>query len=520
MAEGFYNAATWLVDRQLSAGRGANEALICGQQSLSYADLQHEVYAAAIGLRALAIHAEERVVLLVNDEPAFVAWFLGAMRIGAVPVPVSTMLTPKEIGFIVDDARARLIVVSGQYADGLPAIADMAPDLAGAVLVSADDQEIPDGCRVPVHLADRFDDRSEVSPFRTRADSPAFWLYTSGTTGSPKGAMHRHIDLQATADTYGRTVLGIGEMDRCYSVAKLFFAFGLGNSMTFPLSVGATAVLDPGRPTPAGVADILATTKPTLFFSSPGFCAAMVDSGVDRDVMASVRYTVTAGEALPAEVYRRFRERFGVEVLDGIGSTEALHIFISNKPGGVRPGTSGTPVEGYQIRLLDEADQEVGQPDTPGYLDIKGESVATGYWCRTETTRATFRGEWLRTGDVYSRSSDGYYTFLGRNNDMIKAGGMWVSPAEVENVVLQAVDVLECAVVGARNPDGLETVVAFVVPKAGCTIDPAALEEHCRRHMAAFKRPRRTIVVEALPKTATGKIRRFALRDRLKAGAA
>jgi benzoate-CoA ligase family protein len=332
--------------------------------------------------------------------------------------------------------------------------------------------------------------------------------------------MHRHIDLQATADTYGRTVLGIGEGDRCYSVAKLFFAFGLGNSMTFPFSVGATAVLDPGRPTPVGVANTLAMTKPTLFFSSPGFCAAMVDSAIDRDVMASVRYTVTAGEALPAEVYRRFRERFGAEVLDGIGSTEALHIFISNKPGRVRPGTSGTPVEGYDIRLLDEADQEISQPDTPGYLDVKGESVATGYWCRTETTRATFRGEWLRTGDVYSRSADGYYTFLGRNNDMIKAGGMWVSPAEVENVVLQAADVLECAVVGARNPDGLETVVAFVVPKAGCTIDPAGLEEHCRRQMAAFKRPRRTIVVEALPKTATGKIRRFALRDQLKAGTA
>jgi benzoate-CoA ligase family protein len=515
-----YNAASWLIDRQLDAGRGAKEAIICGPQTLSYAELQDEVHAAANGLRALGIHPEERVVLLVNDEPAFLAWFLGAMRIGAVPVPVSTMLTEKEIGFIVDDARAPLIVASGQYANGLPVVADVAPDLGGAVLVSTTEDEIPDGHRLPVHLADRFDDRSEVAPFRTRADSPAFWLYTSGTTGSPKGAMHRHIDLQATADTYGRTVLQIKEWDRCYSVAKLFFAYGLGNSMTFPFSVGATAVLDPGRPTPAGVANILASARPTLFFSSPGFCAAMVDSGVDRDVMASVRYTMTAGEALPAEVYRRFHDRFGVEVLDGIGSTEALHIFISNKPGQVRPGTSGTPVEGYQIRLLDESDQEISQPDTPGYLDVKGESVATGYWCRTETTRATFRGEWLRTGDVYSRSSDGYYTFLGRNNDMIKAGGMWVSPAEVENVILQAADVLECAVVGSRNPDGLETVVAFVVPKAGRTIDPAVLEEHCRSQMAAFKRPRRTIVVDALPKTATGKIRRFALRDQLKAGTA
>jgi benzoate-CoA ligase len=513
-----YNAAAWLVDRNLSDGRGDNTAIICGAQQLSYADLQEQVYAATNGLRALDVRPEQRVGLVVNDEPAFVAWFLGAMRIGAVPVPVSTMLTAKDVGFIVDDARATVLVVSGQYAACVPVVAEMAPDLAAAVVVSpTEDPGLGDGCRVPVHRAEAFDDPAEATPFRTIRDSPAFWLYTSGTTGNPKGAMHRHIDLEATAGTYGRTVLGMTEADRCYSVAKLFFAYGLGNSLTFPFSVGAAAVLNPGRPTPPDVADLLITCRPTLFFSSPGFCATMVDAGISAEALTSVRYTVTAGEALPAEVYRRFVERFGVEVLDGIGSTEALHIFISNKAGGVRPGTSGTPVEGYEVKLVDEADRELSADDTPGYLYVKGESVATGYWCRTDTTRATFRGEWLRTGDVYTRSADGYYTFLGRNNDMIKAGGMWVSPAEVENVLLQAPEILECAVVGSRNRDGLETVVAFVVPRAGCTVDAVALEAHCRQHMAAFKRPRRTIVVEGLPKTATGKIRRFALREQLAA---
>jgi benzoate-CoA ligase len=513
-----YNAAAWMVDRNLVDGRGDNTAIICGPQRLSYTDLQEQVYAAANGLRALDVRPEQRVVLVVNDEPAFVAWFLGAIRIGAVPVPVSTMLTAKDVGFIVDDARATVLVVSGQYASCVPVVAEMAPDLVAAVVVSpADNPAAADDSRVPVHRAETFDDRAEVTPFRTIRDSPAFWLYTSGTTGNPKGAMHRHIDLQATAETYGRTVLAITEADRCFSVAKLFFAYGLGNSLTFPFSVGATAVLYPGRPTPTDMADLLTASRPTLFFSSPGFCAAMADAGLTADVLSSARYTVTAGEALPAEVYRRFSERFGVEVLDGIGSTEALHIFVSNQPGAVRPGTSGTPVEGYQVKLLDDSDGEITDEDTPGYLYVKGESVATGYWCRTETTRATFRGDWLRTGDVYTRSADGYYTFLGRNNDMIKAGGMWVSPAEVENVLLQAPEVLECAVVGSRNQDGLETVVAFVVPRAGRTIDAAALEAHCRQRMAAFKRPRRTIVVDGLPKTATGKIRRFALREQLAA---
>jgi benzoate-CoA ligase family protein len=516
-----FNASTWLVDRHVAEGRGGNLAVVCGDREQTYADVLSEVWTATNALRALGIRPEERVAMVVADEPAFVAWFLGALRLGAVPVPLSTMLTPEELGFVVDDARARLVVVSAALGGILSTIASMARDLTGAVVVGDADGDGGDtaeaDCTVPVHTESTFDDRREATAWDTMDESPGFWLYTSGTTGKPKGAMHRHIDLKATAETYARSVLGIQESDRSYSVAKLFFAYGLGASLTFPFSVGATTILDPGRPTPASVAALVADKQPTLLYASPGFCAALLDADPPSMLLASVRAAVTAGEALPAALYDRFRARFGVPLLDGIGTTEALHIFISNHLGSERPGTSGVPVEGYEARLLDEDDHEVTEPGAPGFLHIQGESIATGYWCRAEASRQAFRGQWLRTGDVYTSSADGYYTFLGRNSDMVKPGGIWVSPAEVESVLVKHPQVLEAAVVGARNTDGLETVVAFVVPRSGQTVDPEAIDHHCRAEMAAFKRPRRTVVVDELPKTPTGKVQRFVLRERLAA---
>ncbi|HKA04733.1 MAG TPA: benzoate-CoA ligase family protein [Acidimicrobiales bacterium] len=509
-----FNAATWLVDRNIDEGRGGNVAVECGDRTLTYADLVDEVHAAAHGLRGLGVRPEERVVLVLNDDVPFLATFLAALHIGAVPVPVSTMLTGKELGVIVDDARARVVYLSEPYAPLLPAIADGAPDLEVAVV----DGEAPDGGGVATRRLDEVAaDRSESNPTRTVEDSPAFWLYTSGTTGLPKGAMHRHIDLRVTADTYAAAVLHTGPDDRFFSVAKLFFAYGLGNSLTFPLAVGATTILSPERPTPPGVADICARHRPTLFFAAPGFYAGLLDAHVAADTLASVRLAVSAGEALPADLHRRFTTHFGVPLLDGIGTTEALHIFCSNRLGAERPGTSGTAVDGYELKLVGDDGVEIAAPDTPGALYVKGESVATGYWCRTATSRQVFAGDWMRTGDTYTRSADGYYTCLGRSNDMIKPGGIWVSPAEVEAVLVEHSDVLEAAVVGARNDDGLEEPVAFVVARSGAVIDAAAIDAHCRERMAAFKRPRRVIVVDALPRTATGKIQRFALRDRLSA---
>ena len=508
-----YNAAAWLVDRHVEVGNGHRLAVISAGERLTYADLQHQVWRAQHALGALDVRREERVAMVVNDEPAFLAWFLGALRSGAVPVPLSTMLTGEDLGAIIDDACARIAVLSADYAPHLPTIAKLAPELRAAVIVG----DAPADAVVAVHRWDDFTDDSEAPVAATRRDSPAFWLYSSGTTGLPKGVMHRHANPEATASTYARSVLQIGPDDRCLSVAKLFFAYGLGNSLTFPLAVGGSAVLHAGRPTPDGMAALLRQHEPTLFFASPGFVAAMLDAEVAPDALASVRLTVTAGETLPAELHRRFTERFGVPVLDGIGSTEALHIFLSNHLGKERPGTTGRPVDGYEVKLLDDEGREVTEPDTAGYLHVKGASIAGGYWCRTDTTRTTFVGEWLRTGDVYTRSDDGYWRFLGRNNDMMKVGGIWVSPAEVESVLVEHPDVLEAAVVGARTADGLETAVAFLVPRSGRVIDPGDVDRHCRSRMAAFKRPREVIVVDALPKTATGKVQRFALRRQLAA---
>lgn len=521
-----FNAAEWLVDRHVGAGDGDRVAYRTGDGVLTYGDLQRETWRAAAMLGDLGVGPGDRVLMVVQDEAAFPAVFLGALRIGAVPIPVSTMLRAEDVAVLAADSGARAVVVSQPFAPFLTVVAPAAADLRAAVVVdrAPGPAPLPGHGRLPVRAWSEFGAAGEVPAAPTTAESDGFWLYTSGTTGRPKGAVHRHGDIRAVATTYARSVLAIGPDDVCYSVAKLFFAFGLGNALMFPLSVGASAVLDPDPPNPARVGELARRHRPTLFFAPPGFCAALADAGLPPEVLSSVRATVTAGETLPAEVYRRFRARFGTEMLDGLGSTEALHIFCSNHPGDVRPGSTGKVVEGYQLRLLDEEGNEVTEPDVPGALWVKGGSVTTGYWQRPEVNADTFVDGWCRTGDVYRRDAEGYYYFVGRNSDMIKAGGIWVSPAEVEAVLLEHPAVLEAAVVGGRTPDGLETTVAFVVPAAGREVTEAELVSHCRDRMASFKRPRQVVVVEALPKTATGKVQRFALRalldERAPAGAA
>ena len=354
--------------------------------------------------------------------------------------------------------------------------------------------------------------RADEPPDATIDDSPALWLYTSGTTGTPKGAMHRHANFRYVVECYADNVLRLMPNDVCYSVAKLFFAYGLGNSAIFPLAAGASAVLDPQRPTPATVAERLAADRPTLFFATPSFYGALLSAGVPADAFASVRMAVSAGEPLPAQVFSRFRDRFGVEIVDGLGSTEALHIFLSNRPGDIRPGTTGTPVPGYELALRD-ADGAPVPDGQPGNLFVRGPSTATGYWCRVATTRAVFQGEWLRTGDVYTRSPDGYYTCLGRSDDMLKAGGIWVVPAEVEGRLLEHPSVAQAAVVGVPDEYGIDKPIAYVVPAGGATVDPDELIAFARAGLAAYKRPRRVFVADDLPRTATGKLRRFAVRE-------
>jgi benzoate-CoA ligase family protein len=504
-----HNATRWLLDRHVADGRGDRTAYRVDGRDTTYAELQQQAWRVQHALQTLDVRRGERIALVLDDELAFPSWFLGAMRAGVVPVPLSTMLTADDLAAIIADADAGAMVLSTGYRGHIAAIAAAAPELRHAVVVGDADG----GEAVPTHAWSAFGDLTEAPLAATHADTPAFWLYSSGTTGTPKGVMHRHGSLQATAHTYAQSILEISADDRCFSVAKLFFAFGLGNSLTFPMSVGGSAILDPRRPTPAGVIDLVRTEQPTLFFASPGFVAALLDADPPEDTFASVRCTVTAGEALPADLHRRFHERFGHPVLDGIGSTEALHIFLSNAKGAERPGTSGTPVPGYEARLVDEAGDVVTAPDAPGYLQVRGPSLATGYWCRDAATRAAFQGAWLATGDVYTVSDDGYWTFLGRNNDMIKSGGIWVSPAEVEAVLVEHPDVLEAGVVGTHDAAGLETTVAFVVARHGSTIDEQSIDAHCRARMAAFKRPRRLFVVDELPKTATGKVKRFLLRE-------
>jgi len=519
---GNFNAARWLVDRHVEAGAGERVALVCAGATLTYRELQEQTWRAAALLRSLGVGVGERVLMVLSDEPAFPALFLGAMRLGAVAVPVSTMLTAADLAELAADAGAVAVAVSEPYAAHLPTLVARAATLRSAVVVDTGlhgpTPPPPTLGAVGVHRWSEAAVPAEGGPDAPcRWDTPGFWLYTSGTTGLPKAAVHRHGDIEAVCATYAASVLDVGPEDLCYSVPKLFFAFGLGNALLFPLAAGARALLDPAPPTPARVASLAREHRPTLFFAPPGFCAALADAEVPDDAFASARATVTAGETLPPEVYRRFRARFGVEMLDGLGSTEALHIFCSNHPGDVRPGSTGRPVAGYELRLLAEDGSEIVEADRPGALWVRGRSVTPGYWQRPEVNATTFVDGWCRTGDVYRRDRDGYYYFVGRNSDMIKAGGIWVSPVEVEAVLLEHPGVREAAVVGGRSAEGLERTVAFVVAASGRSVEPAELIAHCRSRMAAFKRPSEVHVLDELPRTATGKVRRYALRDALAA---
>jgi benzoate-CoA ligase family protein len=498
-----YNACVDLLDRNVETGRAAHPAVVTRDRTVSYAELLAEVEATATGLRRLSVGPEQRVAMVMLDSIEFYDVFLGALRIGAVPAPVNPLLPARDLGAIVATSRARVLVVSEERAGEVDALRAAAPEVSTVIATGSPewDELVADG--------------SDGAPWESWDESPGFWLCTSGSTGRPKLAMHRHIDLRVTADTYGIHVLGVQPNDRCYSVGPMFHAYGLGNSLTFPFSVGATAIVEPTRPpTPLLVGEIARSLQPTLLFCIPTFYAALCASDLPADTFLSARWGVSAAEPLPADTFHRFEERFGVRILDGIGSTEMTHIYVSNTPTALRPGTSGRPVPGYRIEVVDDDGRPV-PIGTAGHLEVSGDSMAVGYWCDTAASHRSFHGDRMRTGDMYSCSDDGYFTYLGRSDDMLRVGGEWVSPAEVEAVLVTNPAVLEAAVVGYRDEQGIQRPAAYVVATPGNAVDVAELDVLCKAELAGYKRPKHYEVVTELPKTATGKIRRFALREQL-----
>ena len=509
-----YNAATWFVDRHIVEGRAARLAVIHEGRRLTYGDVAAGANRLGNALRRLGVQREQRVVLLLHDSPQFVWSFWGTLKIGAVPIPTNTLLKPRDYEYILRDSRAEVAIVSEALAPALAEAGLRAPALRHIVVAGrASAGELSYDDLVSAESTD-------LAPAETTKDDVAFWLYTSGTTGTPKAAVHLHHDMPVCCEAFGRHVLEIGPDDRTFSVAKLFFAYGLGNALYFPFHVGATTVLLPGRPEPAKVFDVITRERPTLFFAVPTAYAAMLQlPDPDRTYdLRSVRLCISAGEPLPKAIYERWLERFGIEILDGIGSTELCHQFIANRPGRVRPGSSGTLVPGYDARIVDDEGHDV-PPGEIGNLLVSGDSACACYWNQHERTKQTIQGEWVRTGDKYTRDADGYFWYAGRGDDMIKAGGMWVSPAEVEGALVEHPAVVEAGVVGAADQDELVKPVAFVVLARGHAPGAALeaeLQAFVKQRLAHYKYPRWIRFVEELPKTATGKIQRFKLREMAK----
>ena len=510
-----FNVASHFIDSHPREGRGQRIAIECGDDRVSYQQLFERINRAGNALKKLGVKREERVALLLLDTPDFAYSFFGAIKIGAVPIPINTLLKSPELKYILNDSEARLAIVSEPLLEKLDAIPHAQIPHLEDVLVSG-------RAEGECSLSAAMDGSSaELTAMPTRKDDPAFWLYSSGSTGFPKGCVHLQRDMVVCAERYAKAALGITEHDRFFSVAKLFFAYGLGNGLYFPLSVGATSILWPGPPAAASVYSVIERSKPTLFFSVPSNFASLLahtrEAGGDFD-LSSVRYAISAGEALPAALYERFKSRFGVEILDAIGSTEALHMFIANRPGAVRPGSSGQILHGYEARIVDENDRSVPDGEI-GNLLIKGDSVCASYWNQPEKTRQTIHNGWLRTGDKYYRDPDGYYWYAGRSDDMLKVKGSWVSPIEIESVLVQHPAVQEAAVIGRGNQDELVRPAAYVVLRPGMHAAPALakeLQEFVGSKIAGFKRPEWIEFVPDLPKTATGKIQRYKLREKAK----
>jgi benzoate-CoA ligase family protein len=509
------NAAALFVDRNVDEGRGEAVAILCQDKQFTYCQVQEMVNRTGNLLLGLGLQSEQRVLMLLLDGPEFAAAFFGAIKAGLVPVPVNTSLRAGDYRYLLNDSRAPVALVSGALLPEVESVLAEARYLRHLVVV--------DGVAATGSGDVRRHDYKTLlaaAPGALAAeprspDDVAFWLYSSGTTGTPKAAVHLQHDMLVCCESYAQQVLAITAADRTYSVAKLFFAYGLGNALYFPFWVGGSTVLDPGRPEPRRVLDNVGRYRPTLFFSVPTNYAAILSTEDERRTFQSVRACISAGEGLPPTLYQRWHERYGVEILDGIGSTEVLHIFISNRPGQVRPGSSGTIVPGYEARVVDDIDRRVPDGEI-GNLLVKGDSTCAYYWNQHEKTKRTIQGEWIRTGDKYARDPDGFFWYAGRTDDMLKVSGQWVSPVEVEAALIEHPAVLESAVIGLADDEGLIKPKAFVVLRQGERDTDALageLQEFVKARIAPYKYPRWIEFVSQLPKTATGKIQRYKLRE-------
>ncbi len=511
-----FNVATHFVDRNILEGRAQNIAIECGEEVVTYQQLFERTNRAGNALRDLGVRAQERVLLLLLDTPEFLYSFFGTIKIGAVAIPVNTQAKPHDYEYILNDSRARVAIVSESLLPQLQAIPRQnLTHLREIVVVGA-----PDHARDHSRLRNLMEAASiDLTAVSTSKDDPAFWLYSSGSTGVPKGCVHLHHDMVITSHHYAHAILKINERDRCLSVARLFFAYGLGNAGYFPLSCGATTILSPTRPTPASIYADIERYRPTLFFSVPTNYAALLDhhrsAGPDFD-LSSIRHAVSAGEALPAPLFERFRQRFGIEILDALGSTESLHMVISNQPGEVKPGSSGKILPGFEAKITDESGRPAATNEI-GDLWVKCDSLCATYWNQPEKTKITFVDQWFRTGDKYRQDEDGFFWHAGRSDDLFKVHGLWLSPAEVESSLIAHPAVLEAAVIARDDEAGLAKPAAYVVLKKEFAPTPqlaCELQNFVAERIGGYKRPRWIEFLQELPKTATGKLQRFKLRER------
>jgi benzoate-CoA ligase len=510
-----FNIGAELIDRNLREGRAQSPALWFAGRTLTYAELAALVDRVAAALLGAGVQPEQRVLFVMPDSPELAAGYLAAMKIGAVAVPCNPLLRPADYAYFLEESRARVLVTAAACLDKIE------PALAGQrslqhVLVAGLDHERGALRSFEKFVAETPAPKARLEPAATSKDEPAFWLWTSGSTGRPKAAVHTHQDWPHCCELYARAVLDLRPGDRCFSASKLFHAYGLGNALAFPLWVGASAVLSPDKPTPDVVYRQISEARPTLFFGVPTLYAAMlqVPDVEKRFDLRSLRLCISAGETLPADLFSRWKSRFGTEILDGIGSTEVLHIYVSPRAGRAKPGSTGLPVDGYQVRIIDENGAEIGKGGT-GDLIVRGPSTALYYWNRREQTRGKMRGEWFFSGDKFRQTEDGEFHYVGRSDDMFKTGGEWISPADVESALIAHAAVLECAVVPKKSDDGLLRPQAHVVLVQGRQGSPELAEElrlHVRGRCPGYMVPREIVFTAELPKTATGKIQRFILR--------